>query len=124
MDMREFAGTAFIGLDDVANGPIQEKIINIQKGDYGRPDLHFESGARFSLNVTNSRTLMRAFGYQSKGWIGKTVELYIGEVQYKGEMQKSVLARPITLPSQADNGNNNAVASPSPRNDLDDEIPF
>jgi hypothetical protein len=39
-------------------------------------------------------------------------------------MQKSVLARPVTPPSQADKGNNNIVALPSPRNDLDDEVPF
>jgi hypothetical protein len=38
-------------------------------------------------------------------------------------MQKSVLVRPITPPSQAD-GNNNAVALPSRRDDLDDEIPL
>src|SRR5262249_2620923 len=124
MDMREFAGTSYINLDDVANGPIQEKIVDIQKGDYGKPDLYFESGARFSLNVTNDRALMRAFGYERKDWIGKKVELYIGEVQFKGEMQKSVLARPVTPPSQADNGNGNAVALPSRRDDLDDNIPF
>src|SRR5262249_36229672 len=123
MDMRQFAGTNYVNLDDLVNGPLQETIVDIQKGDYGRPDLYFESGDRLSLNVTNDRTLMRAFGYESDGWIGKAVELYVGEITYKGEKQKSVLVRPITPPLQAD-GNNNAVALPSRRDDLDDEIPF
>lgn len=126
MDMREFAGTNYINLDDLVDGPLQETIKDVQKGNYGKPDLYFESGDRLSLNVTNDRKLMRAFGYDSDGWKGKTVELYIGEVEFKGEKQKSFLVRPIT--PQPDG---NAVTPPSQQphdrtvsGDLDDEVPF
>jgi hypothetical protein len=120
MDMRQYAGTNYVNLDDLTDGPHREIIVDIQIGDYGRPDLYFESGDRLSLNVTNNRTLVRAFGSESNGWIGKAVELYIGDTMYKGEKQKSVLVRP----PQADGDNSSATAPPARRDDFDDEVPF
>src|SRR5262249_20175520 len=124
MDMRQYAGTNYVNLDDLVDGSHKETIVDIQIGDYGRPDLYFESGDRLSLNVTNNRTLVRAFGSESNGWISKAIEIYVGDTMYKGEKQKSVLVRPITPPSQADGGNGSAAAPPARRDDPDDEIPF
>ena len=110
MDMSKFAGPHFLNLDDLANGPLEEKIIDVQEGRYGRPDLYFESGNRLSLNATNLRTLIRLWGKDSQNYIDKIVELYIGDVQFEGKPQPTVLIRE---PKRA-----------ASNNDPNDEMPF
>src|SRR5215471_1519046 len=84
MDMRQYMGTSYFNVDDIApGGPRQETILDVQIGNYGRPDLHFADGNRLSLNVTNTRTLGRAYGTDSKDWIDKIIELYVGEIETK-----------------------------------------
>jgi hypothetical protein len=96
MDMRRFSGEHFIKVDDVRDGPIQEKIAVVRQGKYDKPDLVFESGDVLSLNATNNKTLMRAYGRNSDDWIGKEVELFLGEIEYQGKMQEAVLVRQIS----------------------------
>src|SRR6516164_5593500 len=96
MDMRRFSGEHFIKVDDVRDGPIQEKIAVVRQGKYDKPDLVFESGDVLSLNATNNKILMRAYGRNSDDWIGKEVELFHGEIEYQGKMQEAVLVRPIS----------------------------
>ena len=50
----------------------------MEPGKYDKPVATFESGAQFSLNMTNVSTLINAYGQDSRDWIGCTVELYIG----------------------------------------------
>jgi len=119
MDLREYMGTNYIGVDDiVASGPRQVAIVDIQKGNYGRPDLYFADGSRLSLNVTNARALGRAYGVESKDSIGKTIELYIGEVETGEGKQNSVLIRPISLSKTPES---KPQAKDDPNND---DIPF
>jgi len=118
MDLRQYMGTNYIGVDDiVASGPRQAEIVDIQIGNYGRPDLYFKDGSRLSLNVTNARTLGRAFGPDSKDSIGKTIELYIGELETREGKQNSVLIRPIS-PTGSE------AKSQAVDQDLNDEAPF
>jgi len=98
MDMSKFAGPHFLNLDDLANGPLEEKIIDVQEGRYGRPDLYFESGNRLSLNATNVRTLIRLWGKDSQNYIDKTVKLYIGDVPFEGKPQPTVLIQERNAP--------------------------
>ena len=35
--------------------------------------------------------LIKAYGPKSDGWIGKTIELYVGKLEFKGQKQDSVL---------------------------------
>lgn len=96
MDMTEYAGTAFIGYDDIRNGPRQETITDVTIGNYDKPVLAFESGAQFSLNKTNTRVLVRAYGKDSRDWVGCRIELFGGETEYQGQKTNSVLVRPIS----------------------------
>jgi hypothetical protein len=95
MDMRKFSGKNFVKVNDVRHGSIEEKVADIREGNYGKPDLIFESGDILSVNATNNKILMRAYGTQSDRWIGKMIELFLGEIEYQGKMQEAVLVRPI-----------------------------
>ncbi len=103
MDMRKYSGTSFIGLEDVKEKPRQERIADIAIGKYGRPDLLFEGGRKFSVNVTNNEIMCDAYGWDSASWLGHVIELYAGELPYQGAMQAGVLVRPISKPEHYGN---------------------
>jgi hypothetical protein len=120
MDMSRFCGEQFIKVADVRDGPLLVRISVIKEGKYSRPDLIFETGEILSLNATNNRTLVRAYGASSDDWIGKEIELCVGQVEFKGEMQDSVIVRPVSPPIPADE--RTAAAKTVTNSDLDDEI--
>jgi hypothetical protein len=93
MDTRDYAGKYFLKLDDVAEGPIQQTIADVTPGNYGKPELTFESGAKLSLKRTNTRSLIKAFGNNSDQWIGRRIELSEGEAEFKGERQPLILVQ-------------------------------
>jgi len=111
LDMRKFSGRSFIKIADVRGGPLQVRIAFVEKGQYGRPNLVFESGEVLSLNATNNKILIRAYGPKSDDWIGKDIELFRGEIEYQKKMQEAVMVRPISPPL-------------TPKTDFADEIPF
>jgi hypothetical protein len=76
MDMKKHAGGRFIKLADVRDGALCMQIAAVNEGQYEKPDVVFETGETLSLNATNTRTLMRAYGSESDAWIGKEIELY------------------------------------------------
>jgi len=116
MDMSKYMGNVFLKVDDVkASGPIQVRITDISEGRFGKPDLTFHDRTQLSLNVTNVRVLVRAYGMDSDDWLDKEVELEVGEIQYQGKPQDIILLKPISPPIEN-------KAPPKP--DLDDEIPF
>ena len=121
MDMRKYSGSSFIKVADVEDGPIQMQIAIVREGKYGKPELVGESGDIFSINATNNRTLVGAYGDDSDGWIGKEVELFLGEIEYQGEPQPAVLIRPITPTKKPkEQAEERRQKSPDPS----DEIPF
>jgi hypothetical protein len=125
MDMSKYAGAAFLGLDDVQDGPIRGEIASVELGNYDKPVLTLGNGFRFSLNVTNTQTLIKAWGSESDDWIGERVELYAGETKYQGETKPSVLVRPLA--SEPDDKKKTAATptkAQQQRSSLDDEIPF
>src|SRR5215467_12239100 len=95
MNMSEYAGSAFIKLDDVRGSPQRETIKDTKLGDYGRPNLVFESGNVLSLNKTNVRVLIKAYGEDSRDWNGCEVELSAGSTSYQGEERDSVRVKPV-----------------------------
>ena len=115
MDMQEFSGGGFVKVDDVKEGPIKEQIDAVKLGKWDKPNLVFESGSLLSVNATNNRILMRAYGRNSDDWVGKEVELYLGEIELQGTPREAVLVRPISPP----------INKPKkPPVDFDDEIPW
>ena len=124
MDMSKYAGSAFLSLDDVADGPLRDKIAAVEPGSFNKPVLILSNGLRLSLNVTNTQTLLKAWGAESDDWIGEQVELYAGETKYQGEAKPSVLVRPL---ASDDKKKKPTAATPKAKrqsNDLDDEIPY
>ena len=112
--MRKYASSRFLKLDDVSDGPLQETIIEVTDGKWDKPVLKFESGSLFSLNKVNTGDMIAAYGDESDGWIGVTIELFAGEVNYSGGTTDIVRIRPVTPPTPKSSG----------RAKLDDEIPF
>jgi hypothetical protein len=116
MDMRKFSGESFIKIADVRGGPLQMLIAAVKEGQYGKPNLVFETGEVLGLNATNNKTLIRAYGPNSEDWIGKEVELFLGEVEYQKKMQETVIVRPISPKPSAQ--------AKAPKTDFSDKIPF
>jgi hypothetical protein len=118
MDMSKYASSSFIKVDDLAEGPQQETIVAIEEGRYDKPVLVLGDDTRLSLNGTNARELVAAFGANDKDWIGKRIELRAGTARFNGADTPSVLVRALdVLPA--------AERTPLPQpDDPDDEIPF
>jgi hypothetical protein len=118
-------GSAFIKLEEF-EGPRQEKIADVRIGDFDKLVLHLDSGDRLSLNATNTKTLARAYGRDSRDWQGKVVELFIGQTKFKGAMQDSILVRPISppLPVEQRRAPEPTVEPVTTAADIDDEIIF
>ena len=125
MDMSKYASAAgFIGVDDVKAGQ-KETITDVKLGNFDKPVVEFESGAKLSLNKTNVRKLIEAFGEDSRDWTGCAVELSAGEINYQGASTRCVLVTPLVeadaLPKPA------AAKKSSPTktgDDMDEAIPF
>jgi hypothetical protein len=123
MDMRDYAGSAFITVEGLREGPRQETIVAVALGKYDKPVTSFESGDQFALNKTNTRTLINAYGEDSRDWIGNTVELFLGTATFNGEERESVVVRPVS-PSKLVESRMPAPKSSRPANDMSDNIPF
>ncbi len=123
MDMRQYAGSSlFVTVDSVREGPRDEVIVSVEPGRYDKPVLTFESGLKFSLNVTNTSALLNAYGPNDQDWIGCTIALYLGETKFNGELRESVLARPVS-PSKSGKARTPVPDKPPPQ-DMNDDIPF
>jgi hypothetical protein len=126
MDVSKFMGSAFLRLEEF-EGRRQDKIASVRVGDYDKLVLHLESGDRLSLNASNTKTLARAYGRDGRDWHGREIELFVGQVKFKGQMQDSILVRPISPPLPLEQ---RRVPEPEPVDpitvaaDLNDEIPF
>lgn len=97
MDMRKFAGSAFIKLEDDRDGlPRVETITSVDEGNFGRPVLKFETGERLTLNATNVKALINAYGADDRDWIGCEIELFVGQTKYQGQYKDSILVRPFS----------------------------
>ena len=88
MDMRKYSGVTFIKVPDVRNGPLEMQIAVVKEGKYGKPDLVFESGEMLGLNTSNNRILIRAYGPNSNDWIGKKIELTLGQLPFEGKLRR------------------------------------
>ena len=143
MDMRKYA-TGFIKTDDVRDGPLQDRIVNVYESEkFQRPVLELASGNQFTVNNTNCAILNRAWGWKSQDWLDQDLEFFLGHYKDWRENPpkecETVVLRPLsprkasasggdTKPS-ADNGGAKAQAGPAPpartaSDDLDDSIPF
>jgi hypothetical protein len=135
VDARKYA-SAFVRPDDVRDGPIQTRIINVfEQERFNRLALELEMGSQFGLNGSNSNILIKAWGHETDQWIGLELELYLGT--YKDwnvdppEEKETVRVKAISPHPSAQNGSTPQGKPPLPPSltatsakDLNDEIPF
>jgi hypothetical protein len=119
MDMSQYAGSSFLKPEHLTAGPRTETITDVQEGGFGRPELTFESGDKLSVNVTNTRVLLRAFGANDADWLGKMIEISAGETTFKDQIVPTIIVKPISPPVAKE------AQQPLPalRDEMDDEIP-
>jgi hypothetical protein len=142
MDMRQYA-SKYIKPDHVRDGSIRTRIVNVFESEqYGRPVLELETGSMFTLNETNNDILVKAWGYDSDGWIGpeKEIELVLSTYKdWKSDQDKETVKVVPIPPAKMAQQNGGAPANkPLPpsiksvaqggpaslRGEMDDEIPF
>jgi hypothetical protein len=73
------------------------------------------------LNRTNAMQLSTAYGDDTDGWLGKTVEVWSENVMFQGRMVPGIKIMPVPTPIAA------AIALPAGNSagaELNDEIPF
>jgi len=118
MDMTKYSGASFIKVADVEDGPIAMQIAVVREGKFGKPELIGETGDVFSVNATNNKTLVRAYGKNSDSWIGREIERHLGEIEYQGEKHPAALIRPISPPLKS------KPKAPTSKADFDDNLSF
>jgi len=113
MNMKQYVGETFIKFADVRDGALRMKIAAIREGKFDKPDMVFESGEVLSLNATNTRILMRAYGQESADWIGKEIELTPGQIEFQGQLRDSVVVKPISPPTDKGEQSRQSPRTPS-----------
>jgi hypothetical protein len=135
MDARKYA-SAFVKPDNVRDGPIQTRIINVfEQERFNRLALELETGSQFGLNDGNTNTLIKAWGHETDKWIGLEIELYLGSYKDWNEdpptEKETVRVKALSPRPGVQNGGTPDNKPPLPPSltaatskDLDDEIPF
>jgi hypothetical protein len=79
---------------------------------------------RFVCNRTNANAIEFLYGSDTEDWIGKEITLFVVPVQFQGKMVNGLRVRApgkrAAKPSRA----SDPRPEPTPRDDMDDEIPW
>jgi hypothetical protein len=125
MDMRKYAGENYLKVDDVRDGPRRATIALVKVGNYERPELILDGDGILSLNVTNTRLLIKAYGQDGSAWVGREIELRLGSAIYKGVVTDSIIVAPLSAPiDEAERQKAQERAEAADLAELDDDIPF
>ena len=125
MDMGKYAGDAYRRVEDVReSGPLQAKITTIEDGAFDKPVAVLSDGTSVQLNQSNVRTLIRAWGKNSDDWIGKEIELAIGQITYNEKLVDTIVIKPISPAIPMKERSTPPAASAPSRAELDDDLPF
>jgi hypothetical protein len=134
-DMRKY-GSGFIKPDDVRDAPLQAVIVNVYISEkYSRPVLELDTGDQFTVNNTNARVLIKAYGFEDTDWRGHTVKLSLG---YYKDWNKDPPEEKETVTLEAVSSRDGPGANgsaqridpaklptlPKKPDDMDDSIPF
>ncbi|CCE04775.1 hypothetical protein BRAS3843_1130006 [Bradyrhizobium sp. STM 3843] len=130
--MSDYAATRFVSLDDLAKGPMRATIVEVTMGDFDKPVATLSNGYKTDLNRSVMRELVEAYGDgDGTNFVGKEIELYLGEVKPKGKPPTPAKAiRTISPPVSAAVAAASAAAAksepkPQPKGSgMDDDIPF
>ncbi len=75
---------------------VEREEIDGDNGKERKPVLHFKGAKKgLILNRTNANTLDAVFGPETDDWTGKTIEVYVTEVEYKGKASPGMRMRAV-----------------------------
>ena len=119
MDMSKFSGDAYLKVEDIrTSGPVKAVIETITEGAFDKPVANLSDGSALQLNISNTRTLVRTWGKNSEDWLGREIELAIGQVEFKGELTDSIVVSPVSAAIPI------GERKDPPAPEIDDDIPF
>lgn len=76
-------------------------------GSEKKPLLHFEGRQKgLVMNKTNSNVIASAYGDDTNGWVGQTIELYPAKAAFKGEIVDAIRVRVPAPPGKEGPVNN------------------
>lgn len=81
----------YVAAADLLGQQVAVQIVKVVTEEVGqtkdvRPVLYFSGYQKgMVLNVTNAKRIVRMYGEDSEGWIGKTITLYESETEFAGE---------------------------------------
>ena len=119
--------------DDFFDGPqiaiirdITMETLGRGKDEETKPVIHFENDNPKPLvpNVTNTRTIEDAFGFETDDWAGCQIELYAPKVPFGSKIVDGIRIR---IPKEPDAGEligGGDQGGSGPAGGLGDEIPF
>ena len=125
MDMTQHAGGLYLRAEDIReSGSKRVKIERVEDGQFGKPVLVLNDGTSLTLNQTNTRTLIRPYGPESRDWIDREIELNLGQTSYEGRVQDSILVKPISPPIPLSERRPLKPVKPVPKPPIDDDVAF
>ena len=92
----------FIKKEDIEKGPKRYTIRGVETVDFTdkaggterRLQLVFDEDRRFTLNATNIKRLVRAFGDETPAWVGQSIVLVFDpDVEYAGRVVGGIRVR-------------------------------
>ncbi len=150
MDINQQFPSKFIKEADLQGKPLVLTMARVtvesmeQSGGDTKPVVYFHGAKKgLALNVTNKNVLVLLYGPETDNWIGKQIELYPSQTDFRGEVVACIRCRipgavgalnAAPAAAQAplaatDGGHTPAVTpphqpEPTPSEELDDRIPF
>ena len=118
MEMRKYSGTAFLKVGDVKVEAAPRCDRRCTEGKFGRPDRGVQRRHQVVAQRHQQSYAGHSYGGESDDWINKEIELSLGEVEYDGQLQETVVVKPISPPIEK------KPPRRKPGGDMKDEIPF
>jgi hypothetical protein len=98
------------------NDPDPKPIITLAGADGWQRDL--------TINQTNGRVLVAAFGDEMNEWVGQIIEVFAVDTEFNGQPRKGVRVAPVMAETAASPPEGGPIKLPATRDALDDDIPF
>ena len=96
MDISKYMTGAYITAKDLGEEVRDETIADTRDGQYGKPELVFESKDKLSLNATNLKIMTKHYGRETNLWVGIMIRLVRGEATFNGNRVPSVVIVPVS----------------------------
>ncbi len=124
MDMRKAFPSEYLKVADLDGRELKLTITNVKMADLNgetKPVVYFEEKKQgLVLNRTNSKSIQKALGWDTKKWKGCSIILFPMDVEFKGDVVEA-----IRIKNKRDEvGEPIAVGAEETKAALGDEVPF